>query len=240
MKNLILIFVGIISFHTVFAQDLITDRPDQTESAIALPKGYFQIESGSMIEMSGNFISFDINSTLLRYGVAKNFELRMVSTLNVFKIQSLEGSTWSIANLEAGFKYQFIDRAVKFACMGHLIFPSQSRIIGDPSWGVTHRLSLSHNITDKIGIGYNLGHDYIEEVHSLTYTVAAGFSLTEKLSFFSEVYGEFFDFDIWVLNYDNGITYLIKPNIQLDFSFGTGITDPFNFYSAGFSWRLPD
>jgi hypothetical protein len=38
-------------------------------------------------------------------------------------------------------------------------------------------------------------------------------------------------------NLDAGITYLVNPNLQLDFSFGTGINHTMNFISAGISWR---
>jgi hypothetical protein len=61
--------------------ELITDRPDQTESSAAVPHKSLQIETGFVMENNETeFIeqkSFAYNTTLLRYGLLENFELRL-------------------------------------------------------------------------------------------------------------------------------------------------------------------
>ena len=58
-------------------ESIITDRPDQTESAALTPIGYLQGEHGFAV----NFLDFNneysIASTLMRYGINEYFELRM-------------------------------------------------------------------------------------------------------------------------------------------------------------------
>ncbi len=47
------------------------------------------------------------------------------------------------------------------------------------------------------------------------------------------------EFEDTILNFDAGFTYLPNPNVQLDFSFGTGINDTMNYLSVGCSWLIP-
>ena len=60
---------------------LITDRPDQTESSAVVPLLSWQIETGFVLEnFENSFLmqqSYAYNTTLLRYGLLKNFELRL-------------------------------------------------------------------------------------------------------------------------------------------------------------------
>jgi len=70
-----------------------------------------------------------------------------------------------------------------------------------------------------------------------------GISHGEKLGSYWEIYG-------WKMAWqekkdvraDAGLTYLVKPNLQLDFSGGIGISDisPDFFINLGFSWRIPE
>ncbi len=98
---------------------------------------------------------------------------------------------------------------------------------------------FSHKLSEKTGLGYNLGYDYFGSGRgNLTYTLAIGTSLTEKLSFFMEPFGEINDLNNLILNFDSGFTYLIKKNLQLDCSYGTGINNKMNFFSFGISWLI--
>lgn len=57
-----------------------TDRPDQTETAAIVPKGMFQVENGfSFQRKDANNSSFSLPSTLWKYGVNDNFELRLIT-----------------------------------------------------------------------------------------------------------------------------------------------------------------
>ena len=57
----------------------------------------------------------------------------------------------------------------------------------------------------------------------LTYSLALGFGINEKASVYPEPYGDLTEFEYHIAYIDAGVTYLIKDNLQLDFSFGTGI-----------------
>ncbi len=63
-----------------FAQELEpiqTDRPDQTETPALTPKGMFQVETGFSVQKNDeNSQTNLLPSTLWKYGVNENFELR--------------------------------------------------------------------------------------------------------------------------------------------------------------------
>ena len=69
---LILVFFFI---HTVSWGQIITDRPDQTESSVTLPINILQVESGY------SFQEEEVFNTLFRYGISNSIELRLNTNL---------------------------------------------------------------------------------------------------------------------------------------------------------------
>lgn len=53
-----------------------------------------------------------------------------------------------------------------------------------------------------------------------------------------ETYGDFSDLRQINSNLDGEITYLLKKNLQFDFSMGMGINQKMNYFSLGFSWNI--
>lgn len=222
--------------------ELITDRPDQTESSWAVPRGHFQLETGAVLEIQGNIRAWTFNTSLFRYGIAKNLELRMVTEFTQIGDNSGGQSPkmLGLSDLQLGLKYQFIQTSnFQMAYLGHFVIPNGSTFLTNEQVGVSNKICFEHSVSEKIGMGYNFGFDYLGNNNdALTFTYAIGFALTDKLGFFTEIYGSWIDFNTLDLNYDNGFTYLIKPNLQFDMSFGTGINNRYNFYSMGISWLM--
>ena len=245
-KNPIIIFI--ITFlslsSTVFSQDIITDRPDQTESPNTLNKGNLQIESGFLFSKdreNKKLVKKNLAPTnLFRYGITNNIELRLLTqfesqTSNKIKISGM-------SDIELGVKLKILKKENinnEISFLSNLIIPSASNDLSLNLFGISNRMIFSHTLSDKTGLGYNLGYDYFGNGKgNLTYTLAIGTSLTEKLSFFMEPYGELIEFNNLILNFDSGFTYLIKRNLQLDCSYGSGINNKINFFSFGISWLI--
>src|SRR5688572_5129185 len=55
------------------------DRPDHSETAYLVPKGYFQMEHGFSIEDTDPGFVYTYPSSLWKYGVTDNFELRLTT-----------------------------------------------------------------------------------------------------------------------------------------------------------------
>ena len=105
-------------------------------------------------------------------------------------------------------------------------------------YGTINKLSISHVITDDIGVGYNLGYNNFGVGDGdATYSLAIGVGITDKVGVYFEPYGEFIEFDEHISNFDAGFTFLLRDNFQLDYSFGVGLNNDMNYMSVGFSWN---
>ena len=145
-----------------------------------------------------------------------------------------------INDFELGAKVNILEGDANLAVLAHAVIPN-SVGGGSDDFGLISRIAFSHGLGQKLGMGYNIGYNYLGGLGDgdLTYSIVAGFDISEKLALFSEFYGKYANFELFMLNYDNGLTYLVKENLQLDFSVGTGVLESeFNFYSLGFTWRI--
>ena len=78
MNKGLFVFLFILFSKVLFSQDIITDRPDQTESAVVVGEKKIQIESGILNQQETDGerrLSAPIN--LFRYGISKKVELRL-------------------------------------------------------------------------------------------------------------------------------------------------------------------
>ena len=243
LKNLLIILLLSLC-NSVFSQNIITDRPDQTESPNTLSKGNLQIESGYLSlkdKENRNIINqILIPTNLFRYGLNNNIELRFLAQFENEEYENVKIS--GISDLELGIKIKVLKKENinnEISFLTTLIIPSASNDLSINSFGISNRMIFSHTLSDKTGLGYNLGYDYFGSGKgNLTYTLAIGTSLTEKLGFFMEPFGEIVDIKKFILNFDSGFTYLVKDNLQLDCSYGTGVNSKMNFFSFGISWLI--
>ena len=235
--------------------DLVTDRPDQTESAATVPKHFLQIETGFIIENDENEISrntsFAYNTTMLRYGLWDNFELRLGAAYlgdNVTKKNSdFSQNIAGFSPLHVGFKVKVAEEKglrPDIAFLGGLELPFTAGSDYKPSYtAATMRFAFSHTLTDRFSLGYNLGAEWDGEtaVPGYFYSVALGIGLIENLGMFVESFGAIQEAGTAQHQIDAGFTYLLTPNFQVDISGGIGLNDaaPDNFISFGLSYRIP-
>ena len=230
---------------TLAAQEIITDRPDQTESSSTIQKGNLQIESGLLLEFLGEDISCSERNilsptTLIRYGLLDFAELRIVSQIESVKNNST--SATGISDLEIGTKLQLLKKEkslLEIALLSHIIIPTGSKEVSSNTTGSINKLCVSHRSNTNISIAYNLGYNYFGSGKgNPTYSFVLGSAINDKASVYLEPYGELIEFEDNVISINSGITYLMKDNFQLDLSFGTGINHIFNYTAIGFSWNI--
>lgn len=236
--------------------ELITDRPDQTESSAVVPHKSLQIETGFVLENNTTDVarqkSIAYNTTLLRYGLLTNFELRLgLEYLGEELEQKNTGATTAhsgLGPLYTGFKVKIADEdrwRPEVAFLGGLVLPFSANKIFKPEYSaVNMRFSVSHTLSDNLSLGYNLGAEWDGEtaVPGYIYTIALGIGLTDKLGMFAEGFGLFTEEGRGEHLFDGGFTYLVLPNFQLDISGGIGLNSNAadNFISVGLSYRLPE
>jgi len=235
---------------------LVTDRPDHTESSSVVPAGTLQIETGMVYESdrftSGDFStsvkSFNMATTLLRYGLTDFFEFRIGSEYLLQKTENNAGQETlkGVNGLDLGTKIFLVNEegyVPETSFILHVNFPVGNDAFHDDKILPTMLFAMSHSLSEKIGLGYNLGGEWTEaEEINYLYSVAIGVELTGKLSGFIESYGASSKDDPSSLIVDTGVTYLVKPTLQLDTSIGYSLSEesPDWFINAGFSWRLPE
>lgn len=248
------IVLGVSAQDSEVVAELITDRPDATESPNAVPKKSIQLETGGFYETfkeNGTKIkTLGYNTTLIRYGLLENFELRLgwnfeeirtsVNGVEVDNIQS------GFSPLLAGMKVEFVKEKGILPNIGllvHLMLPfTAGKDYRPDNTGVDFRLAFAHTLTERSGIAYNLGAQWGDASSDVeyVYTLAYGYSLLEKLGIYAEIYGDFTKVDNPDHLWDAGLTYLICDNMQMDATIGKSFTKGQDILlSAGFSIRIP-
>lgn len=250
--NRIILFIVLLYGGVVYGQSIETDRPDQTESSATVPKSTFQIESGIGVEIRNSDHSGTLNAerdfllptSLFRIGLVNRLELRIVNNL---RYQVYNGAfdakrTFGIDDIEIGFKAQIANGdglKPQISIMSHLVLPTGT--ITNGKYGNISKILISHAFSNGIALGYNLGYGYFGKGQGdFLYSLAIGFPITEKLGTYAEAYGSIFNMTDFDANVDGGFTYLLKDNIQLDYSFGLGISTRMNYQAVGCSIRIPN
>ncbi len=233
---------------------LVTDRPDATESPAVVPKGFLQVETGFAFETleEGDVKSedFTLNTSLLRFGVLDNLELRLGWDLVNGKITDtkipgsiksnglnpmLLGGKVAITKEENGWP--------EIGLLGHLYLPFTASDDYEPKYtGADLILSVGHTLSDRSSIGYNLGAEWGGDTTETTYkyTLAYGYGISDAFGFYLELYGNLVDQRAAKHFWDGGFTYLLSDSVQLDATVGSSLTgDQDLLISGGASFRIP-
>ena len=237
--NVLLFFFTI---GTLSAQEIITDRPDQTESSSTIPLKILQIEAGIFFQRNTKIQANAFPSVLWRYGVTTNFELRLLTQFETNKPLNSSLLNSGISDLQIGAKIQLFKREnvnTEIAFLSHILLPTAKSQITNSKFGIINKMAVSHSLTEKIGLGYNIGYDnFGAGSGNLTYSIALNVSLFDKISFYIEPYSEFSEFKNHFASFDTGFTYLSKSNLQFDISYGAGLNYTMSYFSTGFSWNI--
>ncbi len=231
---------------------LVTDRPDATEAPTTVPKSSLQVETGAYTTNfdDGSFREEVVgyNTTLLRYGLSSNFELRMGWNLentrvelNNQEIENLNGFSPLLFGAKLGVAPEQGWRP-EIGLIGHLFLPFTASSDYKPEYtSADFRFAFNHTLSDKSGLAYNIGGQYGADSPELAYiyTIAYGYGITEKIGLYAEIYGDFPEDNRANHFWDAGVTYAIAPLAQLDATIGKSITKGQDLLvSAGLSFRI--
>ncbi|WP_293875742.1 transporter [Flavobacterium sp.] len=241
---LLLLFFNLISFSQEI-EPLQADRPDQTETPSLVPAGMFQAESGFTFQKNDAVSTTKtLPSTLWKYGVNKNFEMRLITE---FISQTINGETiFGLNPIYIGCKIKITDEQgflPKTSFIGHILLPKLASTEFKADYFATKfRFVMQHTLTKKVSFSYNLGAEWdgFSPVATFIYTVTSGYSFTDQLGAYFELFGFAPQNETSNHSLDGGFTYLINNNFMLDLSSGIGITDnaPKHYFALGFSFRI--
>jgi len=255
------IFLTPLLFYTVTLSAQIekidTDRPDQTESPFIVPKKWMQLESGFLKEVENGhdngfyqlkLIRFQHPSLLTKYGVAKRFELRLITDFVTEKSKqnnSIIVSATGIDNAQFGGKLNFFDEKgwrPKTSLIAHYDLAGLRTIHKDTIDGFNFRFTFQKTISEKLSFGLNLGMEWerFGEPPAYTYTFAPGFNLSEKWYAYIEAFGFIWKDEKPENSIDAGIAYFVNDNFKVDVSAGLGVSKyaPGYYFAVGSSFRF--
>ena len=258
MKKQILLFGYLTGFNAIsvgqesMREPLITDRPDQTESAFIVPAGFFQIETGFLFgrHETNSFTEDNLNlfTTLLRYGINQHFELRLGTSYLMHETSGWANDvqTSGLTPVTAGMKFKMVEEmglVPEMAFLAIVTLPHSGKEEFSPEYTATEfRFAAEYTFSDWLGMGINLGGawDGSSVKPAGIYSLVLGADVGGRTGLFLEGYGELPQGTQPDHRLDGGLTYLVKHNLQLDASAGVGLSEisPDFFVNAGLSWRI--
>jgi hypothetical protein len=215
---------------------LSTDRPDQTESAQTVPKGWFQVES-NLVSFSRSYgmgeLSQDtsVSDFIFKYGITRNTDLQVGWAPRLLHRDKdtdgvLVGKTSGSSDVTLRMKTNLVgndEGGYAIALLPWVKLPTASYGLGNQCW----EYGLTINQELDIGGGWELGssiflamavNDERQRYFEPAFTLAIGRDLTEKLAFYVETYQGWLNDDRRYLqsSFDGGLTYMVTPNLKFD------------------------
>jgi len=230
--------------------ELVTDRPDFTESSVVVGKGIWQLETGAAyVGDTDGARAFSAPQALLRLGLTTRFELRLGASGFLAERPTIGADqTTGGSDFEVGAKLTLLDEqrhGVALAIIPIVSLPVGSEAFSSGGVDPTLKITWARDLPGGFGLSGNVNvmSQSEEDVHVTreAWSVSVGHDLLLGWGGYAEVYG-FSSLDrdgaaAWTVN--GGITRGIGPNRQFDVTVGRGLTAaaPDWFVSAGFSLR---
>ncbi len=228
-----------------------TDRPDQTEAPFVVRAGSLQIEAGFMLnpfDSSGGKLPM-IGMAVLRYGMSKRLELRLMAEEGRERDRFLSETTQGVYPLAIGGKVLLLEQdgiLPRAALLAWMKLPFTSRSSSQSVyWSPQVLLAFEHELSDKLELEYNIGGKqapYRAEWEWMGST-SIHVGISERMTLFLEYFGQYGAGADPVHNADCGLLFLVSPSLQLDISVGRSISAPEeqqnSFGAVGFAIRLP-
>lgn len=243
--------------------DLVTDRPDQTESPSVVPPGFVQLEAGwthAVDDESGRKVTSDAGpETLLRIGFLTMLELRLgfLGFVNQdVEFAGVNQRSSGIADTEGGFKVSLLPAngwVPQTAVMAHVSLPTGETGFSSERADPSFRFAFAHDLSERVSVSYNLGAAWASEevapgefttLSVLEYTLTLGVGLTDQLGGYVEIFGDgaLSASGGPATSLSSGFTYLVLDHLQLDLAGGVGASTNADdwFLGVGVSFRYPE
>jgi hypothetical protein len=227
--------------------DIVTDRPDITESSIVVPKGSLQAENGVTWTNDHGQRTFDVSETLLRLGVARQTELRFGAPNYLF---GLPGQTppSGFADMSLGIKQQLgpLPGGFDLAVIAAVNFPTGADRTSSHGNDPFVKVPWSKELKGGWSIGGMQSVFWYTDRARRNRTYEPTFYLEKQVRKPWDVFAEYgCDYaqqggSKQVIHF--GTAYKITPRNQVDFHFGIGLNHatPNHFFALGYSFRVDE
>lgn len=218
---------------SLFAQPLITDRPDFTESGVVVPLGSVQLEAGATWTRTGDDEVSSGPEALVRWAPFQRVEFRF--GLPDYSAGDVEG--WGDASL--GTKIQVgPSGAWDVAAIVEASLPTGDDALSSGRIDPLLILIAGRDV-GPVGIGMQGEVNWSEDGLGQAATLVAGLGLNDWLGTFLEAAISVDPKADAALILHHGYTFLLTPTLQFDIHAGIGLTEaaPDGLIGAGLSVR---
>lgn len=251
MKKTVILTVSILVACLCHAQDelptVVPDRPGNTWGTEVAPLHKLIWDNGVGFESTPEGTrTMTLNTTILRYGIFENMELRVGTDFEMSKNGEAMKSTFGIKPLCVGTKLKVYEGTRILPSIG-LLAELKSPHVGSKELLPTHLapsmyVLFEHNITNWLGIGYNVGEKWDGESATPTTFLALSlnFSFNDNLGAFVETYNNIHPEGENEYMTEFGFTWLVSRRVQLDIEGDFDLKNLGKYYSVGcgVSWMI--
>lgn len=251
MKKTLLLTFSILTACFCFAQEelptVVSDRPGNTWGTDVTPFHKLVWDNGFGYESSPDGArTMTLNTTILRYGIFKNMELRVGTDFLMYKDSGAMESTFGISPLTVGTKIKVFDGSGVLPSIG-LLAELASPHVGSKDLLPSHLspsmyLLFEHTVTDWLGICYNVGEQWDGESATPTTFLAfsLNFSINDNVGAFVETYNYIHPEDENQYMTELGLTWLVSRRVQLDIEGDFDLKNIGKYYAigCGVSWLI--
>ena len=251
MKKVSLLFVLVLASTFIYAQEelpsVAPDRPGYCWNAEVTPHHKVIWDHGFSYESTSEGANtLTLSSSVLRYGLFENMELRVGTDFMMYKDSDALERAFGINPLTIGTKLKVFDGSGILPSIG-LLAELQSPHIGSKDLLPSHLapslyLIFENDVADWLEIYYNVGEEWDGE--SATPTTFLGlslyFSFNDNWGAFVETYNYLHPEDENQYMSEFGLFWQVSRRVQLDMEADLDLKDFRNYYSVGcgVSWLI--
>ena len=222
--------------------EIITDRPDVTNSSVVIPPGSLQIENGVNFSARDGDRLIDGTNTRLRAGIANCLEFLVDTPTYFANVRSPQNSGFS--DIAPALKWQIspVPGKVDLSAVFGVALPTGSAGIAGPgaqpylqlpwSWELRGGWGLSGMFTEF----FRPSDPISKRVTETTFVIEK--KVTERASLFVEYVGDYPESGSPAQFLNSGGLYRFSPNQQLDFHVALGLNHNAPSYVVGVGYSV--
>lgn len=224
--------------------EIVTDRPDVTESSIVVPKGSWQIENGMTWTSGHGTQTFDLSESLMRFGASTRTEVRIVVPNYLGGISGPDAT--GFGDIALGMKQQLgpLPGGLDLSMIVAVNLPTGASGVSSHGYDPFIKFPWSKELKAGWSIGgmqsvfWNTESGKRNGLWEPTLYVEK--ELTKPWDAFAEYAGDFAQRGGPKEIAHFGTAYRVTPKQQVDFHFGFGLTHraPSHFFAVGYSLRI--
>lgn len=249
MKKRILFFTLLLIAGICKAQEeelvIPPDRPGNTWGAEVMHLHKVSWENGFSFERDAEQRTITLTSTIVRYGIFENVELRVGTDILLQERQDPVYKTIGFSPVTVGTKIKCYESESWLPSVG-VLAQLQSPHLGSTELLPSHLapslyLLFENSITDWFYVCYNAGAEWDGETATPTtfLSLCLGFDIKDDLGTFVETYNYLHpDGNQYLTEF--GLYFQPSPRVQLDFSADLDFQNLRDYFSIGFgvSWMI--